>query len=82
MAKKKVKNKKQDYSGLAIPTGLLLGLGFDWLSVAPLVIPKLKDVLRNTNLEELKINVAEMLKLETPGEVRKYADRAFSREVV
>ncbi len=61
---------------------VLLGLGFDWLSVAPLVIPKLKDVLRNTNLEELKINVAEMLKLETPGEIRKYADRAFSREDV
>ena len=58
---------------------VLLGLGFDCLSVAPLVIPRLKDILRNTNVEELKISVAEMLKLETPGEIRKYVDRAFSK---
>ncbi len=61
---------------------VLLGLGFDCLSVAPLVIPRLKDILRNTSVAELKISVAEMLKLETPREIKKYADRAFGKEDV
>ncbi len=56
---------------------VLLGLGFDCLSVAPLVIPKLKNSLRNTSVEDLKLNVAEMLRLEKSSAIREYANRIF-----
>jgi len=59
---------------------VLVGLGFDCLSVAPLAIPKLKDSLRNTSAEELEKNVAEMLKLEKPREIRRFAARAFGTD--
>lgn len=58
---------------------VLLGLGFDCLSVAPLAIPKLKDSLRNTSVEDLKVNVTEMLKLKKSSAVREYAKRIFGR---
>jgi len=56
---------------------VLVGLGFDSLSVAPLAIPKLKESLRNTSAEELQASVAEMLKLTKPGEIEKFAEKKF-----
>jgi len=58
---------------------VLVGLGFDSLSVAPLAVPKLKESLRNTTAEELEVSVAEMLKLEKPGDIKKFAKKAFAR---
>ena len=58
---------------------VLLGLGFTSLSVAPLAIPKLKDALRNTNVEELKLSVAEMLKLKKTSAIQEYAERVFGQ---
>lgn len=60
---------------------VLLGLGFDCLSVAPLAIPKLKESLRNTSFEELKASMDEMLKLENPREIREFANRALAGAV-
>ncbi len=59
---------------------VLLGLGFDCLSVAPLTIPKLKESLRTTSVEELKARMAEMIKLEKPQEIREFANRAFGAD--
>jgi phosphotransferase system enzyme I (PtsI) len=56
---------------------VLLGLGFDCLSVAPLTIPALKESLRNTSVAELKACMDEMLKLEKPGEIREFANRSL-----
>ena len=60
---------------------VLVGLGFDCLSVAPLAIPKLKKSLRNTSAEELRAGVNEMLKIEKPREIREYADRVFAESI-
>ncbi len=56
---------------------VLVGLGFDSLSVAPLAIPKLKESLRNTSAMKLQASVDKMFKLENPGEIGKFARKAF-----
>lgn len=56
---------------------VLVGLGFDCLSAAPLTIPRLKESLRETNVAELKLQVDEMLKIEKAQKIREFALRAF-----
>jgi len=57
---------------------ILVGLGFQCLSVAPLAIPKLKESLRLTRFEDLQVKVKEMMRIENPPEIREYASRVFS----
>ena len=56
---------------------VLVGLGFDSLSVAPLAIPRLKETLRDTSARELEEGVSEMLKLSRPGEIKKFVEKRF-----
>ena len=57
---------------------ILVGMGFQCLSVAPLAIPRLKESLRLTRFEDLQVKVKEMMRIENPPEIREYASRAFS----
>lgn len=53
---------------LAIP--LLLGIGFDSISVSPAIIPVIKRIVRNINYENAAELVNQCLKLKTEKEIR------------
>jgi phosphotransferase system enzyme I (PtsI) len=48
---------------------LLLGLGLDELSMSPIVIPEVKDIIRSFTLKEAKKLATRALKLSTPQEI-------------
>ncbi len=53
---------------LAVP--LLVGLGFDSLSVSPAVIPQIKNMIVRLNYSDAKAVAAECLKLKTENEIK------------
>ncbi|MFH1824684.1 MAG: phosphoenolpyruvate--protein phosphotransferase [Candidatus Firestonebacteria bacterium] len=53
-------------------TLLLLGLGFDELSTAPVSVPQVKKVIRSITLEEAKKIANDVLDMETLEEVKEY----------
>jgi phosphotransferase system enzyme I (PtsI) len=59
----------------AIP--LLLGLGFDELSVSPSAIPEVKKVVRALNMEECRKTAARVLEIENTAEIHKYLEKVL-----
>ena len=53
---------------LAVP--LLVGLGFDSLSVSPAVIPQIKNMIVRLNYSDAKAVAAECLELKTENEIK------------
>ncbi len=58
---------------LAIP--ILIGLGIDELSVAPLYLLKVKKIIRALSMDEARIIANKVLSLETEEEVKKYVKK-------
>ena len=53
-------------------SALLIGLGIDELSTAPVAIPEVKKVLRATTMAEAKKIALDVLRLDTLDEVKTY----------
>ena len=53
-------------------SALLIGLGIDELSAAPVAIPEVKKALRATTMSEARTIADNVLKLETLDEVKQY----------
>jgi phosphoenolpyruvate-protein kinase (PTS system EI component) len=64
-----------DRTGDADPTAarLLVGLGVDELSLAPALIPKIKETIRSIDRRETQTMAAEAQRLSTAAEVRALA---------
>jgi phosphotransferase system enzyme I (PtsI) len=58
---------------------VLLGLDLDELSMNPLVIPKVKRLIRTATMRECRALVAEVLKLSTSTEIKDYLQREVAR---
>lgn len=58
---------------------VLLGLDLDELSMNPLVIPKVKRIIRTATMRECRELVAELLKLSTSAEIRDCLQREVAR---
>jgi phosphotransferase system enzyme I (PtsI) len=50
---------------------ILLGLGLDELSMNVFYIPKIKNVIRNTSLEESKVFLDKLLGLDDMSQIKK-----------
>ena len=55
---------------LAVP--ILLGLGLDELSMNTPVVPVVKQIVRSLSYAESQALAQEVLKMETPADVKKY----------
>ncbi|MCD6307417.1 MAG: phosphoenolpyruvate--protein phosphotransferase [Candidatus Latescibacteria bacterium] len=59
-----------EMSGDPLTATALLGLGVDELSMAPSVIPSIKQTIRSISMEEVKRTMGKALECETAGEVK------------
>ncbi|NOZ63368.1 MAG: phosphoenolpyruvate--protein phosphotransferase [Caldiserica bacterium] len=57
-------------------TQLLLGMGLDQLSMGPVAIPQVKQVIRSVTYKETKALVEKVLKCSTQEEVKKILEKA------
>ncbi|MBI5474188.1 MAG: phosphoenolpyruvate--protein phosphotransferase [Ignavibacteriae bacterium] len=61
-----------EMAGNPIATVLLLGLGLDEFSVAPIVLPEIKKILRSIKFKEAKRIADKVLTLQTEVEIKDY----------
>lgn len=61
-----------EMAGDAVLSVLLIGMGFEKLSMSPAVIPEIKKVISSIALEEARSLVAEIMKLLTADEIETY----------
>ncbi len=82
---KKAKNKGKwvgvcgEMAGNSLTAALLIGLGVDELSTSPILVPKIKRLIRNITISEARDLAGKALKMKTAGEIHALCEK-FIRE--
>ena len=66
-----------EMAGDPVATLILIGLGVDELSAAPVVVPEIRSIIRSTSYSYAKRVVKKALKMKTGSEVRRYLEQIF-----
>ena len=61
-----------EMAGDPVLSVLLIGMGYEQLSMSPTVIPEIKKVISSISLQDAQYLVAEIMKLSTAGEIETY----------
>ena len=61
-----------EMAGDPVLSVLLIGMGYEQLSMSPTVIPEIKKVINSISLQDAQYLVAEIMKLSTAGEIETY----------
>ena len=66
-----------EMAGDPVATLILIGLGVDELSTAPVIVPEIRSIIRSTSYSYAKRVVKKALKMQTGSEVRRYLEQIF-----
>ena len=66
-----------EMAGDPVATLILIGLGVDELSAAPVVVPEIRSIIRSTSYSYARRVVKKALKMKTGSEVRRYLEQIF-----
>ena len=61
-----------EMAGDPVLSVLLIGMGYEQLSMSPTVIPEIKKIISSISLQDAQYLVAEIMKLSTAGEIETY----------
>ena len=61
-----------ELAGEPLAAPILIGLGLDEFSMSPPMVPLIKQIIRNLNVEEMKPLAEHALTLESPQQIREY----------
>ena len=64
-----------ELAGEPLYVPILLGFELDSLSMNPLAVPRVKQIIRNASLEESKVYLEEVLQFTTAGQINDYLHR-------
>jgi phosphotransferase system enzyme I (PtsI) len=68
-----------EMAGEPIYTMILLGLELDELSMNPLAIPRVKQIIRGSTLKESKALLKKVMALNSSVEIRAYVDAVMRK---
>ncbi|MGA2191829.1 MAG: phosphoenolpyruvate--protein phosphotransferase [Nitrospirota bacterium] len=68
-----------EMAGESLYSLILIGLGFDELSMNPFSVPRMKKIIRQSELKEAMVLAEKMLQLATAEEARKFAVEYMSK---